>query len=80
MATETVVTMICDRCGGRHDKAAYMTGNSWGQMTMQWSGDKGGRAYDGAASGINIKGSAWLCESCTDAFLDFMKETGNGAR
>lgn len=27
-----------------------MTGSSWGQLNILWSGDKGGRAYDGAAA------------------------------
>ncbi len=73
MATETTVINICDRCGSRHDRAQYMAGNSWGQMTVQWHGDKGGRAYDGAAGGFTLKGSAWLCAPCTDAFLAFLK-------
>lgn len=73
MATETTITQICDRCGSRHDKAGYMAGNSWGQMSLTWKGDKGGRAWDGAAGGVTLKGQAWLCEPCTDAFLIFIK-------
>ena len=73
MAIETTVINICDRCGSRHNKADYMTGSSWGQLNIQWSGDKGGRAYDGAAAGVTLKGGAWLCEPCTDAFISFIE-------
>lgn len=73
MATETTITQICDKCGSRHDKARYMAGNTWGQMTLTWRGDKGGRTWDGTAAGVEIKGSAWLCDYCADAFLKFIR-------
>lgn len=79
MSIETIITLICDRCGSRHDKASYMAGNSWGQLNLTWQGDKGGRTWDGSAAGVELKGKAWLCEPCTDAFLNFIKpEMGNG--
>lgn len=79
MAVETVTTMVCDRCGSRHDNSKYMAGSSWGQLSVKWSGDKGGRAYDGAAGGISLKGEAWLCQQCTDGFLGFMARTDGGS-
>lgn len=71
MATETTVVNVCDRCGSRNNRDDYMKGNSWGQLTVTWSGDRGGRTYDGTAGGITLKGKAWLCESCTEEFLSF---------
>ncbi len=73
MATKTIVINICDRCGSQHPASDYSNGNSWAQMNLSWLGDKGGRSYDGAAGGIELKGKAWLCEPCTNAFLDFIK-------
>lgn len=73
MAIETTTTLICDRCGSRHDKAKYYDGYSWGELNVQWSGDKGGRGHDGSAGGVRLKGSAWLCERCTDEFLAFIR-------
>lgn len=73
MATKTITINICDRCGSEHDHADYMKGNQWGQMNVAWKGDTGGRAYDGAAGGLNHEGKAWLCMPCTDEFLTFMK-------
>lgn len=72
MAVETVTTNICDRCGSRHNAAEYMSGNEWGQTTVQWSGDTGGRSWSGDAGGTSHKGKAWLCLFCTQAFLAFM--------
>ena len=72
MATETTLVDVCDRCGSRHNRADYMKGNSWAQLNLKWSGDTGGRTYDGAAGGTNLKGSAWLCQPCTDLFLKFI--------
>ncbi|EKZ1926233.1 TPA: hypothetical protein ACOENG_003029 [Stenotrophomonas maltophilia] len=73
MATETTVINICDRSGSRHDAAAYMAGSTWAQLNVTWSGEKGGRTWQGDAGGVNLKGKAWLCEPCTDAFLAFLK-------
>ena len=73
MAVETTTTLICDRCGSRHDQASYMAGSSWGQLNLTWNGDKGGRSWQGDAGGITLKGKAWLCEPCTDGFLEFMR-------
>jgi len=73
MAEIVTVTLVCDRCGSTHDKAKLMDGNQWAQATVQWSGDVGGRTYDGTAAGCLIKGKAWLCMNCTEAFLVFMK-------
>lgn len=75
MATETTTTLICDRCGSRHDQARYMAGNSWAQLNLAWRGDKGGRTCQGDAGGVNIEGKAWLCEPCVDAFVAFMAPT-----
>jgi len=72
MATETTTTLICDRCGSRHDQARYMAGNSWAQLNLTWRGDKGGRTWQGDAGGVNLEGKAWLCAPCVDAFLGFM--------
>jgi len=77
MGVETTTVNICDRCGSRHNAADYMAGNSWGQLTLKWHGDIGGRAYDGAAGGANIKGTAWICHPCTEAFLAFLKPTAS---
>ena len=74
MAQITTVINVCDRCGSQHNAADYMKGSVWGQLTVTWKGDKGGRAYDGAAGGLNLEGKAWLCRICTDDFLDFIKE------
>lgn len=74
MAQITTVINVCDRCGSQHNAAEYMKGHVWGQLTVAWKGDKGGRAYDGAAGGLNLEGKAWLCRVCTDDFLDFIKE------
>lgn len=73
MAIETVTTLICDRCGSRHDKDKLMAGNSWGEMTVKWNGHTGGRAWNGDAGGMNYADEAWLCEHCTHAFLVFMR-------
>lgn len=72
MATKTITINVCDRCGSEHNAADYMSGNAWGQMTINYQGDTGGRAYDGAAGGLNHKGTKWLCMTCTDAFFNFM--------
>lgn len=72
MATETIIINVCDRCGSRHVAADYTKGSSWGQLTISWFGDMGGRAYDGAAGGCDLKGKAWICHPCTEAFLAFM--------
>lgn len=71
MATETVVTLICDRCGHRQNKNDYCRGNSWGQLTLTWNGDQGGRSSQGDSAGITIKGDAYLCERCTESFLEW---------
>jgi hypothetical protein len=71
--TQTITICTCDRCGAQHKEADYMSGNQWGQLSLSWTGDKGGRAYDGSAGGINLLGKAWLCLSCTDAFFEFME-------
>ncbi len=76
MAIETTTTLICDRCGSRHDQARYMAGNSWAQLNVSWRGDKGGRTWQGDAGGVALVGGAWLCEPCTDAFLAFMTPEG----
>lgn len=73
MATETTTIDICDRCGSRHNRADYTKGNSWGQLNLTWSGDMGGRAWDGAAGGTSVNGKAWLCLQCMDDFLHFMR-------
>lgn len=72
MATITSVINVCDRCGSRHDTAKYMADNEWGQLNLSWIGDKGGRSWQGDAGGVNLKGKAWLCMKCTDAFFAFM--------
>lgn len=72
MSTETITYLICDRCGSRHNQADYMRGNAWGQVTLEWHGDNGGRTYDGAAAGHNLKGTAWLCMECANAFEYFI--------
>jgi hypothetical protein len=73
VATKTITINVCDRCGAESDAADYMAGNAWGQMTIDYHGDTGGRAYDGAAAGLNHKGKKWLCMACTDEFLTFMR-------
>ena len=73
MATITSTINVCDRCGTQHNASEYMAGNSWGQLNVQWSGDRGGRSYAGDAGGINLKGKASLCEKCTAAFEEFMR-------
>lgn len=73
MAQITTVINVCDRCGSQHNAADYMKGNVWGQLNVGWKGDKGGRAYDGAAGGMSLNGKAWLCMACTDLFLAFME-------
>lgn len=50
-----------------------MAGNSWAQCKLVWNGDRGGRTWQGDAGGINLRGDVWLCEVCTDAFLEFIK-------
>lgn len=72
MTQITTVINVCDRCDSQHDASKYMAGNSWGQLNLQWSGDKGGRGHDGAAGGMNLKGKAWLCATCTDDFFIFL--------
>ena len=76
MATITTTINVCDRCGSQHNAADYMNGSHWGQLNVAWKGDKGGRAYDGAAGGVNLSGKAWLCEPCADAFLSFIENKG----
>lgn len=78
MSTITTVINVCDRCGSQHNAADYMKGNEWGHLSVAWSGDKGGRSYQGDAAGFNIKGKAWLCLPCTNAFEAFMKPTQRG--
>ena len=73
MSAITTVINVCDRCGSQHDASRYMSGGSWGQLTVGWKGDKGGRTMQGDAGGVNLAGHAWLCEKCTDAFLEFME-------
>jgi hypothetical protein len=73
MATETTTTNICDRCGSRHDSERYSAGSSWAQLNLTWNGDKGGRTAQGDAGGVNLKGKAWLCEPCVNAFLEFLR-------
>lgn len=73
MSTITETINVCDRCGSRHKASEYMAGNHWGNLNVVWNGDKGGRSYAGDAGGITIKGKAWLCETCTEAFEEFMK-------
>lgn len=80
MAQITTVINVCDRCGSQHDKAKYMSGSIWGQLNVAWHGDKGGRAYDGSAGGMNLKGKAWLCRVCTDEFLAFMRKPNEHSR
>jgi hypothetical protein len=77
--TMTKVVTVCDRCGSQHDMANYTSGSSWGQCTVSWAGDKGGRSVQGDIGGINLKGEMWLCETCTEAFLQFTHRTKTNA-
>lgn len=79
MTTITKTINVCDRCGHQQDMGTYMAGNHWGQCSVGWLGDKGGRSWQGDAGGVNLKGKAWLCETCTDAFLEFMRPTSDAA-
>lgn len=67
------IEATCDRCGAAGDTGAMEGRNQWGELNVSYTGHQGGRAWDGAAGGVNIKGKAWLCMACTDAFLAFMK-------
>lgn len=73
MSAREIKIEICDRCGHETDIGNYMAGNSWGRLRLAWRGDKGSRAYDGAAGGVNIEGKADLCAQCLDEFQDFMR-------
>ena len=73
MSTRTITINTCDRCGSEHDMGKYTQGNEWGQLSLSWTGDKGGRTWAGDAGGVNLQGKAWLCRGCTDAFLSFME-------
>jgi hypothetical protein len=73
MSERTIVIKVCDRCKSEHNRDDYMKGGSWGQTDVSWSGDRGGRSWQGDAGGTTHKGKAWLCQTCTDAFLQFME-------
>jgi hypothetical protein len=73
VTTKTIIINVRDRCGHEQNMAEYSSGNEFGQLDVAWAGDIGGRGYDGAAGGVNLKGKAWLCLACTKAFQGFMK-------
>ncbi len=73
MGTRTITINVCDRCGTEQDMADYTKGASWGQLSLEWKGDRGGRTHDGAAAGTNLAGKVWLCLKCTNQFCDFMR-------
>lgn len=68
-----VVEAICDRCGAVGDTSTSSQRKEWGELYIEYRGERGSRAYDGTAAGQNIKGSAWLCMNCTNAFMSFME-------
>ena len=67
------IEATCDRCGAVGDTGNTEGRQQWGELEVIYIGHQGGRAWDGCAAGNNIKGKAWLCMACTDAFLKFMK-------
>lgn len=70
MSTQTVTTLICDRCGTRETPIICRMS----EMKLSWNGARGGRTAQGDYGGYTIKGRADLCEPCTDAFLEWIKE------
>lgn len=73
--TVTVRQVECDRCKGKDDTGQMEGRNAWGELNIAYKGHTGGRAYDGAAGGVNHQGKAWLCMHCTQAFFAFMRPT-----
>jgi hypothetical protein len=49
MSERTIVIKVCDRCKSEHNRDDYMKGGSWGQTDVSWSGDRGGRSWQGDA-------------------------------
>ena len=63
--TKTIVTCICDRCGAQEDKEER-------DLNVAWKGSKWGRTMFGDLGGIALDGASYLCEKCTNDFLEFM--------
>lgn len=66
-----VVEAICDRCGAVGDTGYTGQGKAWGELYVEYKGGFG-RPFDGNVN-MSIKDPAWLCMSCTHAFLSFMR-------
>lgn len=71
--TQAVTIAVCDRCKREGDTGDATGRQQWGEMHIGYKGHSGGRTVQGDAGGINHKGTAWLCMTCTDAFLSFLK-------
>lgn len=63
---------VCDRCGHETTDRGDLRGSVKGSLSIKWGGSKGGVSYAGDWGGVNLKGDAWLCMTCTDDFLAFM--------
>lgn len=74
MSTETVTTLICDRCGVRETPVVCRLS----ELRLTWSGHQGGRTPQGDYGGRTIKGSADLCEPCANAFLRWIESAATG--
>ena len=69
--TKTIVTCICDRCGAQEDKKERDKKNG-AYLNVAWKGSKWGRTMFGDLGGIALDGASYLCEKCTNDFLEFM--------
>ena len=68
MAVENVVSYICDRCGRKSSNADFNDGSRCGSSVVAFTGQKGGKSYDGAWGGASY-GDEWLlCFACSDDF------------
>lgn len=74
MATKTVTTYQCDRCGHETNSSDDRRSNVEGCCKVKWDGHEGGSTWQGDWGGVCFKGDSWLCYDCQKEFRKFMEK------
>jgi|LSQX01.1.fsa_nt_gb hypothetical protein len=70
--TVTTVTCICDKCGAQEDKGMRDKKPDGSYLNVVWAGTRWSTCAFGNKGGVSLDDRAYLCEKCTNDFLEFM--------
>ena len=74
MATRTVTTYICDRCGHESESKSFADNNTYGYTKIEYKGHRGSKTWDGSWGGASHEGELTICDKCTNEFMQFIKK------